>query len=81
MKEDVILMISKDLGELTNEEADAITILNSLFNVILKDNKDIDEVLNCEFCGVDKWKEINVQNAKVKNIVIWLKWIGVIHYL
>ena len=52
MKEDVILMISKDLGELTNEEADAITILNSLFNVILKDNKDIDEVLNCEFCGV-----------------------------
>jgi len=54
IKEDVILMISKDLGELTNEEADAISTLNSLFNVILKDNKDIDEVLNCEFCGVTK---------------------------
>jgi len=54
IKEDVILMIPKDFGELTNEEADAISTLNSLFNVILKHNKDIDEVLNCEFCGVKK---------------------------
>jgi len=49
-KKEALFIIEKDIGELSKSEQEALRELNTVFDVIIKHNKDIDEILNCEFC-------------------------------
>jgi hypothetical protein len=46
-----LLMLSGKVEELNHEQKEAIGYIIEAFNGNIKFDKDIDEVLNCEFCG------------------------------
>jgi hypothetical protein len=45
-----LLILDGDLGELNEDQKEALGWMVKAFNGDMKFNKDIEQILNCEFC-------------------------------
>ena len=46
----ILTLLDGDIGELTPEQQTALNKVIRAFNGTIKQNVDIEQVLNCEFC-------------------------------
>lgn len=54
----VLIILDKDIVELTDKQQKALSQVNDSFDLmIVKHDKNISEVLNCEFCMCQELEE------------------------